>query len=168
MSRVYRSRMALAFVALCGLVLYLVWTSGCNPYGNAYRGLATARATAETARDVMAQVCHAKRVGCLTTHGPGTPGYDTCWADCRAAETAWVRYVRSAINTALAAGLGAIRVAEVAKTKPDMMAILRPVACALSVGLGQWLHLLPPSTAATVRALVDLAGAYACPKEVAP
>lgn len=138
---------------------------GCaNPYLTAYRTTATARATAETTRDALHDVCHLKRVGCLETHGAGTPAYDACWAECRKAEMAWVDYVRPAINSGLLAALGAIQIAEATKVKPDVMAILKPIACALAAGLRQWGHLLPPSIKAQAETIAGLVAGATCPK----
>jgi len=153
------------------LVLALAGVSSCshqNPYLIAYRSLGTARAGLETLRDTLHQVCHLKRVACLETHGAGTAAYDTCWAQCRAAEKTWVDYLRPAANTGLLAGMTSIQLAEAAKTKPDVAAILRPLACVSGEVVKLWGHLLPPSIREEAGILAGIATGYACPKVVTP
>jgi hypothetical protein len=152
-------------LALAGLVVLAVLHASCgNPYLTAYRTLATARATAETTRDTLGQVCHLKRVKCLETHGAGTPAYVMCWDDCRKAERAWVDYIRPAVNSGLLAGLGAIQTAEAVKGKVDIIAMLKPIVCAIGAGVTQWGHLLPPSVKADLMMFASIAAAATCPK----
>jgi hypothetical protein len=154
-------------LALAGLVVLAVLHASCgSPYLTAYRGIATARATAASTEQALADVCSLKRVSCLEAHGPATKAYDDCILGCRKALTAWTSITRPAINTALVAAVGAVSTAEAIKGKASLLDILRPVACALSRGMTEWLPMLPASARATVEAITRGVAGFVCPKEV--
>ena len=166
MSRGDQRRLAAGLLALIGLVLLAVLHSACaDQYLTAYRGIATARATAASTEQALADVCHLKRVACLETHGAATPAYGTCIDPCRKGLDAWVRYTRPAINSARVASVGAVSTAEAIKGKVSLLEVLRPVACAVSRTMVQWIHLLPASSRATVEAIARGVAGYVC-KEV--
>lgn len=135
-----------------------------NPYVVAYRSLASLKLTAEATRNELYTRCHQKRLSCWKENGAAkTPAYDKCWASCRGAEENWVKVIRPAINTGLVAGDASIQVAKVSKLKPDWLAIVRPIACALALGMQQWQHLLSDQARAKVEAITIFATGVACP-----
>jgi hypothetical protein len=128
MSRDEKRRLAVGLLGLLGLALLAVLHAGCpSPYLTAYRGIATARATAATTEQALADACQVKRVGCLEAHGPGTPAYGACVEPCVKALTAWTKYTRPALNTALVAAVGSVATAEAVKAKAPLLDILKPV-----------------------------------------
>jgi hypothetical protein len=166
MSRGEKSGIWVGLAILAAIVVLGLLSHGCgNAYLTAYRGIATARATAASTEQALADACQVKRVGCLETHGPGTPAYGACIEPCRKGLDAWVRYTRPAINSALVASVGSVSTAEAIKGKVSLLEVLRPVACAVSRTMVQWVHLLPTSSRATVEAIARVAAGYVC-KEV--
>lgn len=167
MSRADQHRLAVGLLALLGLALVAVLHAGCkDPYLAGYRTIATARATAATVEQSLTDVCHLKRVACLETHGAATPAYDACWVECRRALTAWTKYTRPAINTAITAAVGSVATAEAVKGKVDLVTIGKLLACAGVTGAAQWKHLLTVEWRAWADAAIKLVSGYVCPKEV--
>jgi len=154
--------------AICfALSLHLICGASCgNAYLTAYRGIATARATAASTEQALADVCDLKRRNCLEAHGAATPGYNDCIVSCRKALVAWTQLTRPAINTALVAAVGSVATAEAIKGKAPLLDILKPVACALSRGMTEWIAMLPASARATVEAITRGVAGFVCPKEV--
>jgi hypothetical protein len=152
---------AIVFIAALG-------TACPNPYVAAYKSLAAVKLTAEATRDGLYGACHLKRVSCWKANGSvKNAAYDKCWAECRKAEENWVKVIRPAVNTGLIAGDASIQVAKIAKTKPDWLAIVKPIACALASGMQQWQHLLPPPIKAKAETITVLVMGVACPAPAA-
>jgi len=133
----------LAALALCAaLAAGLAACAG--PYAAAWR-------TTEGVRQVGNQVDHAlgtvamkKHVECVNAHGRQTDGYAKCIDKHRRALDTWRRVARPAVNSALAATVGAIQLAERVKSdKPmDWADLLRPAVCAITRAVEQWGHLM--------------------------
>jgi hypothetical protein len=164
------TRDSLALVLVAGLAVWLVWlaTSCGNPYLTAYRSIATTRSVALATEGALGAACEEKVPRCLAANAIDSPGYVECMKACKAAMKAWRGTVRPAINSALVVAVGAVQVTEAAKSKPDTMTILKPVACALARALEQWGSLLPVSVRATAQAACAFVSAATCPKEVSP
>lgn len=157
------AREGVAIVLACGLAAWLLaLLTGCtDPYLAAYRTTATARATAATAEQALSESCRAKADACKAASA--TPdAYSACWAPCRHALESWIRIGRPAVNTALAAALAAVQLAELTRKKPSPLEYLKPVACALARALQQWGHLLPPATRAQIESVAGLVSAATC------
>lgn len=164
---------ALCAACILGAILLLalgLWCSaGCgNPYLTAYRSIASTRSVALATEGALGAACEEKVPRCLAAHAVYSPGYVSCMANCKAAMAAWRTYVRPSINSALVVAVGSVQIAEASKAKPDVMAILKPVACALARALEQWGSLLPPSVRATAAAACAFVALATCPKEVTP
>lgn len=143
------------------ILAYLL--SGCgNAYVTAYKSLATVRATAELTEQTLSDVCRIKAENCQAAHTSDASAFGECVGPCVDALGNWITYVRPAVNTGLAAGLGAIEVARAAKSKPDVLAIMKPIACALARGMKAWGHLLPPKVKTQVESIVKLVDAATC------
>lgn len=133
----------LAELALCAaLAAGLAACAG--PYAAAWR-------TTEGVRQVGNQVDHAlgtvamkKHVECVNAHGRQTEGYAKCIDKHRRALDTWRRVARPAVNSALAATVAGIQLAErVDSDKPvDWESLLQPAVCALARVVEQWGHLM--------------------------
>lgn len=158
------AREAVAIILAVGLAAWLTsLLTGCtDPYLAAYRTTATARATAATAEQALADSCRAKADACKASSGGDAAKYAACWAPCKHSLESWIQYGRPAVNSALAAALAAIQLAELTKRQPSPLEYLKPVACALAQALKQWGHLLPPATRSQIESVAGLVALATC------
>jgi hypothetical protein len=165
---VRRDAVALAFVALCAVVLAGLCAGCGNKYTTAYRSLGAVREGAALAERALTDTCKGKVIQCERDHPTDRAAYLACADPCRKAGESWTRVVRPAINSALLVGVAAVDSAYQAKVSPSASSYLAPVACALARALELWGHLLPPPVAAAVRAVCGAIELGLCPRMVTP
>ena len=140
----HRPRLTLiAALALCAaLAAGLVACAG--PYATAWRTTEGVRQVGNQVDRALGTVAMKKHAECVTAHGRQTDGYAKCIDKHRRAVDTWRRVARPAVNSALAATVGAIQLAErVDSDKPvDWADLLRPAVCALARAVEQWGHLM--------------------------
>lgn len=101
-----------------------------------------------------------KHAECLKLHGAGAAAYATCIGDTRRRLITYRDTIRPAGRSSVAAAYATIRTVEEAKKGDvDYIAILKPGACALIVGLREWGHKLPDKAASIMPWLSVFAGA---------
>ena len=166
MSRDDGRRITVGALLVAAAVLLLLWSTSCkDPYTIALRSAASLRATMATVEQSMADACHVKHVGCLESHGAGTPGFIACSDPCVKALTAWTKYTRPGFNTAILAFVAGVELARSIKDRAALLVLMQPLVCAVARGSEQWIHVLPASARATVEAIARGVAGYVC-KEV--
>lgn len=112
-----RDAIAGIFVAFAALVL-IGLCHGCgSPYLTALKAGATFRSTAVATEKGLADSCHAKHLACIAAHGAATPAFNVCTDPCVKGLTAWARYTRPAVNTALSLFVAGVQLAKAIKDK---------------------------------------------------
>jgi hypothetical protein len=134
----------IVMMAIIWATLGIPWLTGCGNNAAGYRALTvTVKAGNETGK-TMAAVCKAQRLSCTKKFGAvRTVELEECLRDCYKALTAWVKYVKPAINTSVGLAFAGLETARAAKkVDSTWIAKLRPAVCALIKGLGEWKALL--------------------------
>ena len=115
-----------------------------GPYATAWRTTEAVRQVGNQVDNSLGIIAQKKHLECVNAHGRQTAGYASCIDKHRRAVDTWRRIARPAVNSALAATVGAIQLAERVKPdKPvDWAAVLQPAVCAISRAIEQWGHLM--------------------------
>jgi len=132
-----------ATLALCA-VLGAGFAACAGPYAAAWRTTEAVRQVGNQVDHSLGVVAQKKHIECVNAHGRQTEGYAKCIDKHRRALDTWRRVARPAVNSALAATVGAIQLAERVKSdKPvDWADLLRPAVCAIARAVEQWGHLM--------------------------
>ena len=133
----------LSVLALCAALA--VGLAACaGPYAAAWRTTEAVRQVGNQVDQSLGVVAQQKHLECVAAHGRKTAAYAACIDKHRRALDAWRRIARPAVNSALAATVAGIQLAERVKSdKPmDWEALLQPAVCALARVVEQWGHLM--------------------------
>jgi len=129
-------------VAVLALAVGLMLSAGCKSTLPTRTTAGLMRATVTTS-NALAATTSANHVDCLKM-GRGTEAYQTCIAADLKRLVSYRDNIRPAARSAVAAAYAAIMIArEAGKDDLDYMAILKPGACAIILGLREWGHKLP-------------------------
>ena len=144
----HRPRIArFATLVLCvalGLALGAGLAACAGPYAAAWRTTEAVRQVGNQVDYSLGVVAQTKHLECVNAHGKQTAAYAACIDKHRRALDAWRRIARPAVNSALAATVAGIQLAERVKAdKPlDWEALLRPAVCAIARVVEQWSYLM--------------------------
>lgn len=133
---------------IAGLALFVALGAGlaacAGPHAAAWRTTEAVRQVGNQVDRTLGVAAQKKHVECLSAHGRQTAGYARCIDKHRRAVDTWRRVARPAVNSALAATVAAIQIAERVKSdKPlDWETALRPAVCAITRAIEQWGHLM--------------------------
>jgi len=145
-----------------GLIM-LAPGGGCaSPYAVAWKTTAGVQAAGTHTDRALAAEAVKRQDKCKAEHGVKTAEFAGCYRAHRHALKTWRETVRPAVNTALLATVGALKVAEAAKRKLDWLALLKPAVCALARAVTEWGHLLGEKWKSDVMAGVKLAEGVSC------
>jgi len=115
-----------------------------GPYAVAWRTTEAVRQVGNQVDYSLGVIAQKKHLECVSAHGRQTAAYAACIDKHRRALDAWRRIARPAVNSALAATVAAIQIAE--RVKPDKPleweTLLRPAVCAIARVVEQWGHLM--------------------------
>jgi hypothetical protein len=126
------SKAAGAALVVAGLALVATAHAGCGSLAPGYRTVLIVRDVGDQTGKTLANACKIRRLDCTEKHSPGSPQVKECLKTCHEALVTWTRYVRPALNSALAATYAGLETAYAAgKRKTDWRPLLRPGVCAL-------------------------------------
>jgi len=146
---------------LLGLLLFS-GSAGCNPYGAAWKGTGGVMYAVQATSKGLAVAGRVDHAQCLATHGAKTAGYMTCINSTHKRLVAYRDNARPAARSVVAATWSGILIAaEAGKKEIDYIAMLKPGACALILGLREWGHKLPDK-GATILPYLALFTGMAC------
>ena len=138
---------AVAFALALGLAALGAGLAGCSsPFAAAWRTTEAVRQAGSATDRAFGEAAQRKHAECVAAHGPQTEGYARCIDKHRRALKAWRTVARPAVNSALAATVASIQLAERAKAtdhKPsDWEPYLAPAICAVARAMSEWGDLL--------------------------
>jgi hypothetical protein len=162
MRGVYRFRAGRLAADAIGLLIVLYLCSqimACSKLGVGYRSVLLVRNAGDATSKALAVVAEAGRTKCKAKHKIKTAGYATCIKPYLNALEKWRLYVKTSVNTALAAAFGVLEVARARKKKKaPWLEALKPGACALVLALKQWRELMPKDAKSLLTLLVGVEG----------
>lgn len=112
-------------------VSVLISKSGCSPYKASWRILSAVKAAGITTSKILGNSAKTKHDQCSKGRQPRDPAYAKCMGRWPEAIKYWTQVVKPALNTALVVAVTSLQIAERAKTKPDILGLLKLGVCAL-------------------------------------
>lgn len=109
----------------------LIVESGCSPYKTSWRILSAVKAAGVTTSRILGEGAKTKHDQCSKGREPRDPAYAKCMGRWPEAIKYWTQVVKPALNTALVVAVTSLQIAERAKTKPDILGLLKLGVCAL-------------------------------------
>lgn len=152
-----------AALAMLALITSLVLASACSPMASAWRATSAVQSAGNLTADTIVRLANARHDQCIAKHGKGTEAYSDCISDWRQVVTYWLAYAKPTINSALAATVQALLIAEKAKAdkRPPWTDYLKPAVCAIAKVLTQWSHLFGDAKA-QIEGFLSVAQGVAC------
>ncbi len=109
----------------------LMVESGCSPYKTSWRILSAVKAAGVTTSKILGNGAKAKHDQCSKGRRPKDPAYAQCMGRWPEVIKYWTQVVKPALNTALDVAVTSLQIAERAKTKPDILGLIKIGVCAL-------------------------------------